>query len=129
MKAYGWRHTLGPTLALFTSAGTLLCCALPALLVTLGMGAAMAGLVTAVPQLVWLSEHKAWVFALSGAAILLSALMQRRAARRLPCPADPAEAAACARLRRLSAAALWLGAAVWTVGFFFAYLAAPLLFD
>ena len=40
-----WRQTILPSLSLFTSVGTLLCCALPALLVTLGMGAALAGFV------------------------------------------------------------------------------------
>ncbi len=125
-RLYGWRDTLAPTLALFTSAGTLLCCALPALLVALGMGAAMAGLVSAVPQLVWLSERKAWVFGISGVLNLASWLMQRRAAT-LPCPADPRQAAACARMRRASAWVLGIAAAAWAAGFFFAYLAVRLL--
>lgn len=38
-----------PTLSLFTSVGTLLCCALPALLVTLGAGAVFASLVKQCP--------------------------------------------------------------------------------
>ena len=56
--------------ALLASSATLVCCVLPAVLVALGAGAALAGLVTAVPQLVWLSEHKALVF--GGAAALLA---------------------------------------------------------
>lgn len=126
-EAYSWRETVAPTLALFTSFGTLICCALPALLVTLGMGAAMAGLVSNVPQLVWLSEHKALVFGLSGAMIAGSALLHRRA-RNLPCPADPAQARACARLRRFSAVTLGIAALAWATGFFFAFLAVPLLY-
>ena len=125
-RSYGLRDTLAPTLALFTSAGTLLCCALPALLVALGMGAAMAGLVSAVPELIWLSERKAWVFGISGALIVASWLMQHRAAR-LPCPADPRQAAACTRMRRVSAWVLGVAAAAWAVGFFFAFLAVRLL--
>jgi hypothetical protein len=123
---YGWRQTLAPTLALFTSLGTLLCCALPALLVTLGLGAALAGLVTAVPELVWLSRHKALVFGLSGGLILLAGWLTWRA-RQLPCPVDPGQAAACLRLRRLSAWSLGIAALVWLVGFFFAFLAVHLL--
>ena len=125
-RAYSWRETIGPTLALFTSLGTLLCCALPALLVTLGLGAAMAGLVSAVPELVWLSEHKAWVFGLSGAMIAGSGLLHYRA-RNLPCPADPAQAKACTRLRRVSAIILIVAATAWAAGFFFAFLAASVL--
>ena len=45
-------------LTLFTSGGTLICCALPALLVSLGAGAVMASVVSSVPQIVWFSEHK-----------------------------------------------------------------------
>ena len=44
--------------SLFASSSTLICCALPALLVALGAGAALSSLVSAVPQLVVLSEHK-----------------------------------------------------------------------
>ena len=46
-----------PTLTLFGSFSTLLCCALPALLVSLGAGAVTIGLVSAVPQLIWLLCH------------------------------------------------------------------------
>ena len=49
-------------LTLFTSTGTLLCCALPALLVALGAGAALSTLVAVVPGLVWVSEYKEVVF-------------------------------------------------------------------
>src|SRR6187200_1056050 len=48
------RRNLGlATAALLASSGTLVCCVLPALMVALGAGAALAGLVTAVPQLIW----------------------------------------------------------------------------
>jgi len=49
-------------LTLFSSGGTLICCALPALLVSLGAGAVMASVVSSVPQIVWFSEHKLGVF-------------------------------------------------------------------
>lgn len=127
VRAYGWRETISPTLALFTSLGTLVCCALPALLVTLGLGAAMAGLVSTVPQLIWLSEHKGWVFGLSGAMIAGAALLHYRSRNR-PCPTDPAQAKACARLRWLSTAVLGMAVGAWSIGFFFAFLAPPLLY-
>lgn len=126
-RAYGWRETTAPTVALFTSVGTLVCCALPALLVTLGLGASLAGFIGVVPQVVWLSEYKEVLFALSGLLIAGSAWLQWRA-RLLPCPADPAKAKACARLRKVSKILLALSALVWAVGFFFAFLAADLLF-
>ena len=53
-------------LSLFSSGGTLVCCALPALLVSLGAGAVMASVVSSVPQIVWFSEHKLGVFIFAG---------------------------------------------------------------
>lgn len=124
---YGWSETLAPTLALFTSFGTLVCCALPALFVALGFGTVVAGMVSAVPQLVWLSEHKAWVFAGSAAMIALASAMHR-SARNAPCPADPAQARACARLRTFTASVLWIAALAWLLGAFMAFVAAPIFF-
>jgi hypothetical protein len=88
--------------ALATSTGTLVCCALPALLVTLGAGAALAGLVSVFPQIVWLSEHKAGVFGVAAAAMAVGGVMQWRN-RTAPCPTDPALRDACLRTRRWSA--------------------------
>lgn len=106
---------------LLASTGTLVCCVLPAVMVTLGAGAALAGLVTAVPQLIWLSEHKALVFGVAGAMLALSGVMLWRA-RSLPCPADSRLAPACARLRKASVA-LWVLAFVATIaGALFAFV-------
>src|SRR3954469_10860195 len=59
-------------LSLFTSLSTLLCCALPSLLVLLGLGATVASVLSSVPWLVSLSRHKAWTFSISGTLIALS---------------------------------------------------------
>ena len=113
-------------LALFTSFGTLICCALPAMLVTLGMGAAMAGLVSAVPQIVAVSIYKDYVFAGAG-LLLLAAAAARHATRNAPCPTDPAKADACRRLRGVSGWMLAAASMVYAVGFFFAYIAIYML--
>ena len=126
VRAMSVRDTLAPTLSLFASTSTLLCCALPALLVTLGLGASLAGLVSAAPWLVALSKWKAWLFAGSG-GMLLIAFWAHWQGRGRPCPIDPVQARACARLRTLSGWMLGISATVWAVGFFFAFLAADLL--
>jgi hypothetical protein len=108
-------------LSVFTSASTLICCALPALLVTLGAGAALAGLVSAVPQLIWLSTHKALVFGSAGLMLMLAGGLQYRA-RFAPCPVDPVLAAACLRTRRLSLALYLLSLMIYLVGVTFAFL-------
>jgi hypothetical protein len=106
---------------LLATTGTLLCCVLPAVLVSIGAGAALIGLVSTFPQLVWLSEHKAWVF--GGAALLLAASgVAIGRARRLPCPADPAAARACTLLRRVSAIVYCMALGCFAVGALFAFV-------
>jgi len=116
------RRNLGVAVAtLIASGGTLVCCVLPAVMVALGAGVALAGLVTAVPQLIWLSEHKAMVFAVAFAMLALSGALLWRG-RSLPCPADAALASACTRLRRVSWI-LWVTALLCTaVGAVFAFV-------
>lgn len=109
-------------LSLFTSGSTLICCALPALLVAIGAGAALSGLVTVLPQLVWFSLHKELVFGFAGLMLAFSGALQWRA-RRLPCPLDPILAAACATTRR-SSERVYLGSVViYLIGCFFAFVA------
>lgn len=92
------------------------------MLVTLGAGAVMAGLVSAAPQLVAISVYKDHVFAGAGVLLLIAAVA-RYATRNAPCPADPAAADACRRLRRLSGWLLATAGTVYGLGFFFAYVA------
>jgi hypothetical protein len=118
--------TAASLLSLFTSGGTLICCALPALLVALGAGAALAGLVSAVPGIVWLSENKGVTFGAAGLMLALAGWLQWRA-RFEPCPADPALAAACMRTRRVSRNIYFFSVVMTLIGAFFAFIA-PLLF-
>ena len=120
------RETAAPALALFASASTLICCALPALLVTIGAGAVMAGLASNVPGLVFLSQHKGWVFSFA-ALLLAGAWYVRWATRNAPCPADPAKAKACARMRAFGGVTLLVASILLAVGAFFAFFAASLL--
>jgi hypothetical protein len=107
--------------ALAAASGTLVCCALPALLVALGAGAALAGLVSVFPQIVWLSEHKALVFGVALAAMALAGAMQW-AGRRAPCPVDPVLRGACLRTRRWSARVYGLALLLLVLGAWFAFV-------
>lgn len=109
---------------LLGSTGTLVCCALPILLVTLGLGSAVVGLTGAFPWLITLSQHKAWVFAASGGMLALSGWLIYRSGRQ--CPADPALAALCARADRWNRRVLILAGGIWVLGFSAAYLLLPL---
>jgi hypothetical protein len=115
------RRNVGVTfVTLIASSGTLVCCVLPAVMVALGAGAVLVGLVSAVPQLIWLSEHKAGVFGLAFVMLGISGALLWRA-RRLPCPSSPVLARACARLRMTSVI-------IWAVSLAFTALGATFAF-
>ena len=112
-------------LSLFTSTGTLICCALPAMLVALGAGAALSTLISAVPGLVWVSEYKEAVFVFAGVMLTVSGWLQWRG-RFAPCPVDATKRNACLRTRRSSAMVYGASVLVFMVGGFFAFML-PLL--
>ncbi len=109
-------------LSLFTSGGTLICCALPALLVGLGAGAVMVSLVSSVPQIVWFSEHKLGVFIFAGVMLSISGFLQWRA-RSLPCPSDKALAEICHKTRVNSLRVYYFSVSVFLIGGFMAFIA------
>jgi mercuric ion transport protein len=116
-------------LSLFTSFGTLVCCALPSLLVLLGLGATVASFLSSAPWLVALSRHKVWVFAISGALIGLNFLYVYRVAprlqaRALACAIDDPR---CRTASRFSRVVLWISASIYIAGFFTAFILGPLL--
>lgn len=108
-------------LSLFASSSTLVCCALPALLVALGAGAALSSLISVFPQVVWLSEHKVGLFVFAGLAMVGSGFLQWRN-RTAPCPTDPALRRACLKTRK-AAGRMWLfSLAVYGIGAWFAFI-------
>jgi hypothetical protein len=110
-------------LALFASFGTLLCCALPIVLVTLGLGSTVAAVTFKLPFLVVLSGYHNWMFSIS--ALLLGGAAWFVWTRN-NCPADPELAAACVRANKWSKRILLLAVAIWVTGAFSAYLMLPL---
>ena len=113
-------------LSLLASSGTLVCCALPALLVMLGAGAALSGLVAAVPQIVWLSEHKDWVFGTASVLMLGGGVLQWRN-RTAPCPLDPDLRSACLRTRRWSLVVYGVSLLLLAMGAAFAFVLPALM--
>lgn len=115
--------------SLFSSFSTLLCCALPSVLVLLGMGSAVASLLSAAPWLVSLSRHKIWTFSIAGGLIAASFVVTYVVAPRVQadetCEAD--DPGACGNVSRASRFVLWGSAAIWSCGFFVAYLLGPIL--
>ena len=111
-------------LALFASTGTLVCCALPILLVTLGFGSVVAALTFRYPLLVTLSEYEGWMFGLSAILLLLTAWFI--CGRQTHCPAEPALAARCVRTRSINQWVLLGAVIIWSIGFTARFLLLPL---
>ncbi len=108
-------------LTLFTSFSTLICCALPALLVSLGLGASLVGVLSYFPELIWLSNHKGYLFLFGGSLLFFGGVWQFKA-RSLPCPIDPKLKASCIQGRELSFKVYLLSLFIYLIGLSFAYI-------
>lgn len=88
-------------LSLFAASSTLICCAIPALFVTLGAGVSFATLVTTFPLLVSLSKFKIYL-SVSTFIMLIIAGYFNYVSFYSPCPLDPELGELCLRLRKRS---------------------------
>jgi hypothetical protein len=107
--------------SLFASSSTLVCCAIPALLVALGAGATLSSLVSIFPQVVWLSEHKTELFGFAGLMMIGSGVLQWRN-RSAPCPIDPALRDACLKTRKTASAVYAASVGLYLIGGWFAFI-------
>ena len=107
--------------SLFASSSTLVCCAIPALLVALGAGAALSSLVSIFPQVVWLSEHKEPLFGFAGLMMIGSGVLQWRN-RSAPCPIDPTLRDACLKTRKTASKLYAASVVLYLIGGWFAFI-------
>lgn len=114
---WGW-------LILFASSTTLICCALPIVLVSLGLGAVSASLFSNLPFLVTVAQYKTLIFILSGGVLAIAAYLVFKSNR--VCPADPSLAAQCERAHGFNKRAVFISLFLWLLGFTAAYLALPI---
>jgi hypothetical protein len=114
-------NKLANYLTLFTSSGTIICCAIPALLVSIGAGATLSSLITVFPQLVILSVYKIPIFIGAFMMLIISGILQYRS-RNLPCPTDINLANACTRTRKISLIIYYVSLGIFTTGLFFAFI-------
>jgi mercuric ion transport protein len=114
--------------SLFTSLSTLLCCALPSLLVLFGLGASVASTLSSLPWLVTLSRHKLLTFTVSGVLIACSVVNTYYILPRFKSEeCSPDNPTACAEASRLSRVLLWISIVIYAIGFFVAFLLGPIL--
>lgn len=113
--------------SLFTSVSTLLCCALPSLLVAVGMGAVVAGMVSDFPGLIALSKYKEWTFLGAGILIGFNFWLFYGLKGNQACEIDEyGNETACITAARWSKAILWFSFGLYMLSLFAAYLLLPL---
>ena len=115
------RQLFSPSLSLFTSFSTLICCALPALLISIGMGASLASFVSAFPWIIFISKYKIEIFILAAIMLIFSVYLFWQG-RNAPCPSDPIQAKICSKLRFINLIMLFISLVTYLVGFFFAFI-------
>lgn len=118
------RQQLASFLSLFGSFSTLICCALPSVLVALGAGAVVASLVSALPWLMWVSRHKTWFFLVAGLLLAVNAILIYRPHGTLACVVGGGTA--CEAAKRWNTLVLWVSVALYGFGVFMTYMALPL---
>ena len=75
-------------ITLIASFSTLICCALPAVLVGLGAGATLASMVNVFPELIIISEYKVQISIITLIILLVAGVFIKKSDS-LPCPTDP----------------------------------------
>ena len=113
--------------SLFTSASTLICCALPIFLVTIGLGAVMAGITANAPWLITFSKYKLITFIVAGGLIGTSFWFAYGKKDQAACEIDEhGKETACNTASRWSKVILWISAGLYVIGFTASYLYVPI---
>lgn len=107
--------------ALFTSIGTLFCCAIPALFVLLGAGATFAALTDTVPGILLIGEYKETVFLVGGVCIALAWIGYTRASPEV-CDVNVDGQNACSETQRWTRPMLIGSSVLYVIGTSFAYV-------
>ncbi|RDX37282.1 hypothetical protein DZA50_02495 [Kangiella sp. HD9-110m-PIT-SAG07] len=108
-------------LVLFASVPTLICCALPILLVSLGMGSVVASMYGEhFPWLNWFAKYDLITFGVTALILIITGAVLYRSNR--SCPTDPELAAACESAQKWNRRFYWSAIIIWLIGAFSAYI-------
>ncbi len=113
------KETILPFFGLFTSLSTILCCALPIILVTLGMGAVFASLTANFPFVIWLAERSVYLFTITGILLALGGYFIFIYPQE--CPADKKMAEICAKTKKFNKIVWWISVVILLISLFFKY--------
>jgi hypothetical protein len=105
---------------LFTSISTIFCCALPIILVTLGMGAVFTILTTNFPFIIWLAEKSVYLFIIATIFLLIGGYFIFIKPK--SCPSDKKLAQICNKTRKFNKIIWLISVIILVISFFFKYI-------
>jgi mercuric ion transport protein len=114
-----FRESFITFIGLFASVSTILCCALPIILVMLGMGAVFASLTSSFPLLTWLAERFIYLFLISSFLLTLSGYLIF--IKPNYCPTEPKAAKLCQKLKKINKIVWWFSLTTLITSLFFKY--------
>jgi len=120
-----WKQKASSFFALFTSTGTLICCALPAAVAAFAGGAAVTSMISTFPWMVPLSANKGWIFLGSGIMLLISGILVYRPKGKVACSITGGEG--CEVAGRFTKIMFWSSVIIYSIGTFFAYALVPIM--
>jgi len=114
------KESLLPFFGLFTSISTMLCCALPIILVTLGMGAVFASLTANFPFVTWLAERSIYLFVIATILLLIGGYFIFIKSQ--TCPADKKLTDMCNKTKEFNKVIWWMSVITLAISYFFKYI-------
>tara|TARA_Y100000766_G_C18690356_1_gene499170 strand:- start:14 stop:391 length:378 start_codon:yes stop_codon:yes gene_type:complete len=113
-------------LSLLASSSTLICCALPALFVSLGAGATLASIVNVFPELIIISKYKIYISAFALLFLIVAGILIKNASVQ-PCPTDPNLRDICIKTRKKSKIIYIISVFIFTFASIFTYIVPTLM--
>ena len=113
-------------LSLLASSSTLICCALPALFVSLGAGATLASIVNVFPELIIISKYKIYISAFALLFLIIAGILIKNASVQ-PCPTDPNLRNICIKTRKKSKIIYIISVFIFAFASIFTYIVPKLI--
>ena len=114
------KEVILPFFALFTSISTIICCALPIILVMLGMGAVFANLTANFHFIIWLAGKSLYLFIIAIIFLLIGGYFIFLKAE--TCPADKKLADICQKTKKFNKIIWFFSVIILLISFFFKYI-------
>lgn len=124
MNIDNWQQKISSVAALFSSTGTLICCALPAVVSAIAGGAAVTSMISTFPWLVTLSFYKDWIFLGAGLLLAISAVLTFRPKGKIACSITGGRG--CEVAGHFTRITFWVSLGFYLSGAFFAYALGPI---